>query len=202
MKLPPVLSLLALLSAVLPTPGLTLTDTPITSTYEIPPTGFTESIGGTPSAIGGGLLIGLLLFGFWKVRRDRRSAALVLLLALAKPGRAPACANIEAGTLESSYTKYLEEMNWFSKPVERALAAKPSDDPHITPNPAAYPCEPPAGIRENDAAVRLVLKGDVPAALEMLKKIEVEHPGLYATAANLGTCYELSGDDEKSPSVD
>ena len=44
-----------------------------------------------------------------------------------------------------------------------------------------------------------MLKGNVPAALEMLKKIEDKHPGLYATAANLGTCYELFGDDETAP---
>ena len=199
MKLPATFIFLVLMYSAFPAHGLTLTEAPLTTTYETPPPSFTETIGTLPLAIGGGLLTGLLLFGFWKIRRDRRSAGLMLLFVLAQPSpRAAACANIEASTLESSYTKYLETIDWFSKPVERALEARPADDPHISPDPSAYPTEPPAGIRENDAAVRLVLKGNVPAALEMLLKIEDEHPGLYATAANLGTCYELSGDDEKA----
>ena len=116
------LSLLALLSAVLSTQGLTLTDKPLTTTYESAPPGFTETIGRMPLAIGCGLLTGLLLLAIWKKRRDRPSAGLLLLLAFALPNRqASACANIEARTLESSYTKYLETINWFTEPVERAF---------------------------------------------------------------------------------
>lgn len=200
-RLPPVI-LSAVLSSVLPLQALTLTEEPLDVTYEKPAPGLIERIGELPLAITAGFISGLSLFGLWKIRRDRRAAGILLLLPLlsfvATPQRAAACANIEDSTLENSYTKYLDTLDWFSKPVERALAARPADDPHVTPNPSAYPTEPPAGIRENDAAVRMVLKGKAREALEMLKQIEADHPGLYATAANLGTCYELTGDDEQA----
>lgn len=156
-----------------------------------------------PVSIGGGLLCGLMLFAVWKIRRGRRGAAVsaMMLSLLIFQGTTPpasACANIEYSTLENTYTKYLDTLDWFSKPVERALAAKPADDPHVTPNPSAYSTEPAAGIRENDEAVRMVLKGNPRGALEKLMQIEAEHPGLYATAANMGTCYELTGDDEQA----
>jgi tetratricopeptide (TPR) repeat protein len=50
--------------------------------------------------------------------------------------------------------------------------------------------------QENDYAVALIHLGQYDEALEILLRIEREHPGLYATAANLGTLYELRGDNE------
>lgn len=47
----------------------------------------------------------------------------------------------------------------------------------------------------NDYAVTLIHLGDVAAAMKELRAIEEAHPGIYATAANLGTAYELSGDN-------
>ncbi|RYD33417.1 MAG: hypothetical protein EOP86_13450 [Verrucomicrobiaceae bacterium] len=193
----PVLTLSFLLTVPLPSRALTLTHEPLDTTYEYPPPGLVRTIGRTPLAIAGGLMCGLALFAVWKIRRAGRGAGLILIL-LATTGiarRADACANIEESTLENSYTKYLDSLGWFSKPVERALAASPADDPHVTPDPDAYATEPVAGIRKNDEAVRMVLKGNPRGALEKLKQIEADHPGLYATAANLGTCYELIGDD-------
>ncbi len=50
----------------------------------------------------------------------------------------------------------------------------------------------------NDYAVMLVRAGELTEALAVLNDIEATKPGLYPTAANLGTVYELSGDVEKS----
>lgn len=50
----------------------------------------------------------------------------------------------------------------------------------------------------NDYAVALIHLGRADEAVTILRKIEAQHPGLYATAANLGTAYELAGDNERA----
>ena len=50
----------------------------------------------------------------------------------------------------------------------------------------------------NDYAAALMHTGDAAAALDVLLKIEKEKPGLYQTATNLGTAYELSGDNARA----
>jgi hypothetical protein len=45
-----------------------------------------------------------------------------------------------------------------------------------------------------DYAVALIFLGRAPEAIPLLHKLEKERPGEYATAANLGTAYELVGD--------
>jgi tetratricopeptide (TPR) repeat protein len=51
---------------------------------------------------------------------------------------------------------------------------------------------------QNDYAVHVIRLGEAHRAIEMLKSIEKKLPGLYATAANLGTGYELAGDNERA----
>ncbi|MCX7421427.1 MAG: tetratricopeptide repeat protein [Planctomycetia bacterium] len=58
--------------------------------------------------------------------------------------------------------------------------------------------EPEDHKLRNDYAVMLVRAGELDEALAVLNEIEAVKPGLYATAANLGTVYELSGDVEKA----
>lgn len=48
------------------------------------------------------------------------------------------------------------------------------------------------------AAVQAILSGEVAAAITQLQKIEQESPGKYSTAANLGTAYELAGDNRNA----
>jgi len=48
----------------------------------------------------------------------------------------------------------------------------------------------------NDRAVALLHLGQVDEALGILEELEKEKPGLYITAANLGTAYELAGRNE------
>lgn len=50
----------------------------------------------------------------------------------------------------------------------------------------------------NNLAVALIHLGQVKEAIPMLEEVERKHPGQYFTAANLGTAYELSGDNQKA----
>jgi tetratricopeptide (TPR) repeat protein len=50
----------------------------------------------------------------------------------------------------------------------------------------------------NDLAAALLHLGEVPRAIEILTQIEREAPGRYATATNLGTAYELIGDNARA----
>jgi tetratricopeptide (TPR) repeat protein len=51
---------------------------------------------------------------------------------------------------------------------------------------------------KNDLATALAHTGEAGEAVVLLEQIEAEQPGLYRTAANLGTAYELSGDNQKA----
>jgi tetratricopeptide (TPR) repeat protein len=50
----------------------------------------------------------------------------------------------------------------------------------------------------NDKAVQTLLLGDAQKAILMLESTEKENPGVYYTAANLGTAYELAGNDAQA----
>jgi tetratricopeptide (TPR) repeat protein len=52
--------------------------------------------------------------------------------------------------------------------------------------------------RRNNMAVDLILRSEARKAIEELKELEAEQPGDYITAANLGTAYELAGDNEQA----
>lgn len=51
---------------------------------------------------------------------------------------------------------------------------------------------------KNDLATSLAHTGEAAEAVTLLEQVEAEKPGLYATASNLGTAYELAGNDEKA----
>jgi hypothetical protein len=55
--------------------------------------------------------------------------------------------------------------------------------------------QPQTQQTRNDYAVTLIHLGQVAEALKLLREIEGQQPGLYATAANIGTALELSGDN-------
>lgn len=52
--------------------------------------------------------------------------------------------------------------------------------------------------KQNDFAVALIHLGDLREAIGILHGIEKKKPGLYHTATNLGTAYELSGDNARA----
>lgn len=51
---------------------------------------------------------------------------------------------------------------------------------------------------KNDLATTLAHTGEATEAVALLEQVEAEKPGLYMTAANLGTAYELAGNNEKA----
>ena len=51
---------------------------------------------------------------------------------------------------------------------------------------------------KNDLAVALAHAGNASQAVILFEEIERDQPGLYNTAANLGTAYELAGDNVKA----
>jgi hypothetical protein len=52
--------------------------------------------------------------------------------------------------------------------------------------------------RRNNMAVALIFHGEARKAIRDLEELEAEHPGNYITAANLGTAYELAGDNRQA----
>lgn len=50
----------------------------------------------------------------------------------------------------------------------------------------------------SDYAVLLLKAGKTEIALDILEQLSIQHPNDYHIAANLGTAYELSGDNEKA----
>lgn len=51
---------------------------------------------------------------------------------------------------------------------------------------------------QNNSAVALIHLGDIDNAIKLLEKRETEKPGAYFTATNLGTAYELKGENQKA----
>lgn len=51
------------------------------------------------------------------------------------------------------------------------------------------------GMTDEEQAVKLILEGDYGEAIKSLREMENQKPGQYSVAANLGTAFELSGDD-------
>ena len=52
--------------------------------------------------------------------------------------------------------------------------------------------------KRNDDAVALIFLGRAAEAVEVLNKLESERPGEYFIAANLGTAYELAGNNQEA----
>ncbi len=147
-----------------------------------------------------GFITGFAVIGFLRLRDRRRAAGAGLLAAilLVFPAAAGACINVEESTLEGTYEAESAGEGWFTGTVRNAMRASAFDDPHLEPNPKAYPVPPPPGVLECDEAARKILRGDAQSALVLLKEVEARHPGLYMTAANMGTAYELTGDNENA----
>ncbi len=51
---------------------------------------------------------------------------------------------------------------------------------------------------KTDYAVALMLHGDIAQAIDILNAVETDKPGEYVVASNLGTAYELAGDNQKA----
>ncbi len=111
----------------------------------------------------------------------RHITSLILLIAA---GTAHACINIEGVTKEGNY-----QMVAGQSPVDLLRS-------HMQSKPASKLVTRPEA-QEVDA-VRDILTGRYTEAIEKLKALEAKSPGRYNTAANLGTAYELAGDNQQA----
>lgn len=84
---------------------------------------------------------------------------------------------------------------------QTALDARAADKIGLLQNkylkePKTYGSDP--FYREQDAALTALLSGNTEQAVKQLTALERKYPGRYSTAMNLGTAYELKGDNEKA----
>ena len=116
----------------------------------------------------------------------------VLLALIGFSGVASACIWVDGTTLEGRPISHNDSSSFRSR-LERAMEETPADKLRALD-----------GLRKDSAdnrekeAVRKILSGDPGAAILLLQKIEEEEPGKYSTAANLGTAYELAGDNRNA----
>lgn len=123
-----------------------------------------------------------------------RSILFTLLLLATIP--ADACVN-ESYSFEEEY-----QLNTGQSPVaflRERMSAQPAsqlEDPRSVQAPRP---ELDAGfIASERDAIRDIYTGSYSTAIEKFLALESAHPGNYSTAANLGTAYELSGDNKSA----
>jgi len=92
-----------------------------------------------------------------------------------------------------------------SKPasvVARTAAEQLRDSLTTLPRMAFEKATANAKVAESSAlelkAVGIVIFGHADDGIALLEALEVEYPGRYSTAANMGTAYELKGDNVKA----
>lgn len=91
-------------------------------------------------------------------------------------------------TLEKSLNGWTSDGHHLSFHLVEAMRSKPWDK--LRPGSSAF--------NSLDMAIEAILKGDYAGAISKLEAIEAREPGSYYTASNLGTAYELNGDNTKA----
>lgn len=112
-----------------------------------------------------------------------------------------ACVNLRGATLEGTY-----EMSFGESHVDilrTRMASDPSSKLKFFDDGPEYYYEfevkfPEDPDDEERAAIEDLLTGNYTGAIEKLTVLEEASPGNYRTAANLGTAYELAGDNGKA----
>ena len=125
----------------------------------------------------------VLLLAFGLLLLVRSGSACLWTYALNLDGRVDEIVELPPGAFATGLVSKLSREDWLA----RAKDLKQRSDQ-----------QPANHELRNDYAVMLVRAGELTEALAVLNDIEATKPGLYPTAANLGTVYELSGDVEKS----
>jgi hypothetical protein len=105
-----------------------------------------------------------------------------------------ACLWLHGTTIDGHYIQV--EGSDEARFLEEQVGKTPMGMPSLFEHFEYRPDDPVA--RMNDSAVQVLLRGDARQAVVMLEEVEAGHPGRYYTAANLGTAYELAGDDVKA----
>jgi len=123
-----------------------------------------------------------------------RILASALILVFFFPTGAPACLNTGGTTIEGM--PRMSSGNSLARYLFWALRTTPKE------KLSALPYQDPASQSESSqkerAAVEAILAGNITNGITILQELENATPGLYATAANLGTAYELAGDNRNA----
>lgn len=134
----------------------------------------------------------------------RPSLLTLILLAGPLTSRLPACLWLRGTTIDGYFTQ-TEQSQSIPDLVEQTRRISPLEALQRIENSSKgeYDSQVPSQeeakmLAENDAAVIDLLSGQVEQGLTALVAIEKEHAGFYFTAANMGTAYELHGEDEKA----
>jgi len=128
----------------------------------------------------------------------RAPLAILLFFAVST---ANACTNITGVTLDGDYRMASGESHvdllrarMLAKPSSKLITLEGGEHDHYELE-VDFVANPEAAELN---AVRDILTGDYAAAIEKLQALESATPGNYSTAANLGTAYELAGDNKNA----
>lgn len=119
----------------------------------------------------------------------------LLLLSLAAP--APACLNFSDVTLDGKPTHSDGLRSYTSANLTRHTEAKVWQE-RGEKLLAAAKAHPPTVLEMSNYGVVLAHLGQYKEALQVLEAAEEKEPGHSSIASNLGTVYELAGDNEKA----
>jgi tetratricopeptide (TPR) repeat protein len=113
-------------------------------------------------------------------------------------GNASACLWLRGTTIDGKYVETGEDsiLGLTSEGLQWRSALSPEDRKAFIIQ--HFPESTDPIDQESDAAVEVLMDGDAQKAVTMLEALEKKHPDRYYTAANLGTAYELSGNDQKA----
>lgn len=115
----------------------------------------------------------------------------LILVLLCLPGVSPACLWVEGSTIDGKPTSYSPLYSQQQRRIWHAMDEAPVDKlRHFE----EYRVNADSDERV-DESVRMILSGKVSDAIVLLQSVEQKSPGKYSTAANLGTAYELIGDN-------
>jgi tetratricopeptide (TPR) repeat protein len=106
-----------------------------------------------------------------------------------------ACINVNDTTLANTQMKD-------AKTAPRTVAQQLRASMMTAPRTAFENATANAHVAESSAlelkAVGIVLSGHAADGIALLEALEAEYPGRYSTATNMGTAYELKGDNQKA----
>jgi hypothetical protein len=106
-----------------------------------------------------------------------------------------ACINVNDTTLANAQTKA-------AKTAPRTVAEQLRVSMMTAPRAAFENATANVNVAESSAlelkAVGIVISGHAADGIALLEALEAEHPGRYSTATNMGTAYEIKGDNQKA----
>jgi hypothetical protein len=113
-----------------------------------------------------------------------------LLFILLAASTAEACINMEGVSIDGNYVMVPADMDTpIVTHLRESMRGKPSRRVRTLSDSAN---------RSEAEAVRDIFTGNYAAAIVKLQALETATPGNYSTAANLGTAYELAGDNKNA----